>query len=60
MEWGRTAYIWSDGILYSSANTGPDTWGSAPDELPYGRQIGATEREWKETWQRKAAERGLG
>jgi carbamoyltransferase len=59
MEWGRTAYIWSDGILYSSANTGPDTWGAAPDELPYGRQIGATEPEWKDTWKRKAAERGL-
>jgi carbamoyltransferase len=39
MDWGRTAYIWSDGTLYSSANTGPDTWGDPPDQLAYGRQI---------------------
>lgn len=59
MDWGRTAYIWSDGMLYSSANTGPDNWGAAPDELAYGRQIGATDREWREAWRLKAVERGL-
>jgi len=31
MEWGRTPYIWSDGLLYSSANTATDTTNGVPD-----------------------------